>query len=187
MALKITGVNKRIEELWDAVCVARPGLKQARFAEEHHADGLRQQKKTLLSLTLASALTACTTVDTLKPGVDRGTREHGFMKTTEGLALAIPNRSYAEVWAAAEKAVRAQLTLVTADPARGILRAADVNFLGLDKCYVGVFITPATPGAPAYTVEVSQILKNRTSIDVLGLMQFETTILRAIQADVGGA
>ena len=142
---------------------------------------------TTFALTASAALllAGCTTVGNLKPGIARGTLESGFMKTTEGLSMAIPNRSYREVWAAAEKAMRAQLTLVSADPARGVLRGADVNFLGLDKGYVGVFITPTTPAAPSYTVEVSKILKNRTSIDVL--KDFEVTILRAIQADVGGA
>ena len=71
--------------------------------------------------------------------------------------------------------MRAQITLVSADPARGVLRGADVNFLGLDKGYVGVFITPTTPAAPSYTVEVSKILKNRTSIDML--QDFEVAIL----------
>jgi hypothetical protein len=138
----------------------------------------------ILALLALLAFVGCTTVDNLKPGVARGTMESGFMKTTEGLSMAVPNRSYAEVWAAAEKAMRTQLTLVSADPARGVLRGADVNFLGLDKGYVGVFITPTTPAAPSYTVEVSKILKNRTNIDTL--QDFEVTILRAIQADVGG-
>jgi hypothetical protein len=60
-----------------------------------------------------------------------------------------------------------------------------LNFLGLDKGYVGIFITPTTPAAASYTVEVSKILKNRTSVDLL--QDFEATLLRAIQADVGGA
>ena len=110
--------------------------------------------------------------------------ESGFMKTTEGLSMTVPDRTYDQVWAAAEKATRSQLTLVDANKARGVLRAADVNFLGLDKGYVGVFIAPTTPTATAYTVEVSKILKNRTSIDLL--QDYEATILRAIQADVGG-
>ena len=111
----------------------------------------------------------------LAPERPAGTLESGVMKTTEDLSIAIPNRSYGEVWAAAEKAMRAQITLVSADPARGVLRGADVNFLGLDKGYVGVFITPTTPAAPSYTVEVSKILKNRTSIDML--QDFEVAIL----------
>ena len=155
-------------------------------------DGIYQRGKdtgleailSIVALLALLAIVGCNTVDNLKPGVARGTLESGFMKTTEGLSMAIPNRSYAEVWAAAEKAMREQLTLVSADQAHGVLRGADVNFLGLDKGYVGVFITPTTPAAPAYTVEVSKILKNRTDID-LGT-NFEVTILRAIQADVGG-
>lgn len=137
-----------------------------------------------LALTLV-VLTACTTVDNLKSGVARGTMESGFMKTTEGLSMTIPNRSYAEVWAAAEKAMRAQgLTVVSLDQTSGVLRSANRNVFRLDAAYVGIFITPPTPGAASYTVEVSKILKNRTNIDTG--TDFEVTLLRAIQADVGG-
>jgi hypothetical protein len=140
----------------------------------------------IVALAALLALTGCTTVDNLKPGVARGTMESGFMKTTEGLSMAIPNRSYAEVWAAAEKAMRAQgLTVVSLDQAHGVLRSANQNFMGLDKAYIGIFITPTTPAAPSYTVEVSKILKNRTDFFDSGT-DFEVTLLRAIQADVGG-
>lgn len=143
------------------------------------------RKSTAPAIVALLALGGCNTVDNLKPGVARGTIESGFMKTTEGLSMTIPGRSYAEVWAAAEKAVRGQgLKVLNLDPARGVLRSVNPNMLGLDSSYVGVFITPATPAAPAYTVEVSKILKDRTRPD--GGTDFEVTILRAIQADVGG-
>ena len=142
----------------------------------------------LLSAALIAliALAGCTTVENLKPGVTRPGPEYrrGFIKTTEGLAMTVPDRSYEQVWAAAEKAVRMQLTWVDGDPQRGVIRAADNNFLGLSKGFVGVFITRTPMTTSAYTVEVSKILKNRTSADLI--QDYEVTILRAIQTDVGG-
>jgi len=140
-------------------------------------------------------LSGCTSVDSLKPGSPRGTYENGFMKTTEGLSLTVRNRSYEEVWAAADKAMRSgstapagvysgTLKVVERRKERGTIKAEENNFLGLSRAYVGIFISPATPGADAYVVEVSKILKSRT--EVIQGRDWEVDLLRAIRAEVGG-
>lgn len=136
-------------------------------------------------VALLFALAGCTTVDSLKPGIPRGMYESGFMKTTEGLQRTIRQRSYDEIWAAAEKAMRAQLTVIDTDKARGLLRGSDADAIGFTRSYVGVFIRPAQPGADAYTVEASKIMRLRTHVALTG-PDFEVELLRAIQADVGG-
>ena len=149
----------------------------------------------LIALAVALSLAACTTVDSLKPGAPRGTYESGFMKTTEGLSLTITNRSYDDIWAAAERAMTSggtasagvysgRLKVVQKDKDRGVIKSEEVNFLGLTRAYVGIFISPAKPGADAYVIEVSKILKSRT--EVIQGRDWEVDLLRAIQADVGG-
>jgi hypothetical protein len=128
---------------------------------------------------------ACTTVDSLKPGIPRGVYESGFMKTTEGLSLKVTNRSYDEVWAASEKAMSAGLTVIDRNKERGILRGSDADAFGFIRSYVGVFITPVQPRAEFYTVEVSKITRLRTQVAFTG-PDFEVELLRAIQAEVGG-
>lgn len=91
-------------------------------------------KVALLVLAVVVA-TACTSVDSLKPGVSRGTMEAGFTKTTEGLQLEVRGKSYDQVWDAVERAVAwaskeslgvfppsAGLTVVDSSKERGIVR-----------------------------------------------------------------
>jgi hypothetical protein len=148
-----------------------------------------------LVLLLALLVTACTNVESLKPGVARGTYESGFMKTTEGLSLTVQNRSYDQVWAAAEAAMKTaaaasagvysgRLKVVERLKDKGVIKSEEENFHGLTRAYVGVFISPATPRASAYVVEVSKILKSRT--EVIQGRDWEVELLRAIQAEVGG-
>jgi hypothetical protein len=138
---------------------------------------------------------ACTTLDSLKPGAPRGTLESGFMKTTEGLSLTVRDRSYDDVWSAAmaamEEARKAPrelytgpLAIVDQDKRRGVIRAEEISHLGIVRGYVGVFISPTTPSAPAYVVEVSKIRRQRTGL-VSGT-DWEAHLLRAIQSKVGG-
>ena len=149
----------------------------------------------LVALAVALSLAACTTVDSLKPGVPRGTYESGFMKTTEGLSLTVTNRSYDDIWAAADRAMTSggavsagvysgRLKVVEKHKDRGVIKSEEGNFLGLTRAYVGIFISPAKPGADAYVIEVSKILKSRT--EVIQGRDWEVDLLRAIQADVGG-
>lgn len=142
-------------------------------------------RRDVVRIAFLFALAGCATVDSLKPGVPRGTYESGFMKTTEGLALTVRHRSYDEIWAAAEKAMRAQLTVINTDKARGVLRGSDSDVIGFTRSYVGIFVRPVQPTADAYTVEVSKIMRVRTHVALTG-PDFEVELLRAIQADVGG-
>ena len=147
-----------------------------------------------LVVGVVSLVNACTTIDSLKPGVVRGTYESGFVKTTEGLALEVRDRSYDDIWAAADVAMTSagtvsagvysgQLKVVERHRDRGVIKSEEENFLGSTRAYVGIFISPAKPGADAYVIEVSKILKSRT--EVIQGRDWEVDLLRAIQAHLG--
>ena len=104
-------------------------------------------------------------------------------------------RSYDNIGAAAERAMisggtasagvySGRLKVVHKDKNRGVIKSEEENFLGLTRAYVGLFISPANPGADAYVIEVSKILKSRT--EVIQGRDWEVDLLRAIQADVSG-
>jgi len=148
----------------------------------------------LFALTVL-CLTACaTSIDSLTPGTPLGTTERGFMKTTTGLSLTVRGRSYDQVWAAADAAMARAVTadagtfsetlaLIDEDKARGVIRAAARNPLGVTWAYVGIFVSPVTPTAAAYVVAVSQKLKSEA--EVVEGRDWELELLRAIQAGLG--
>jgi hypothetical protein len=147
----------------------------------------------LSALFLAACATA--TIDSVTPGTPLGTSERGFMKTTTGLSLTVRDRSYDQVWAAADSAMARAVTaeagrfsetlaLIDYDKARGVMRAAVRNPLGATRGYVGIFVSPVTPTAAAYIVSVSQKLKSEA--DVIPGRDWEVELLRMIQAAVGG-
>ena len=147
----------------------------------------------LLALSLAACATA--TIDSVTPGTPLGTIERGFMKTTTGLSLTVRDRSYDQVWAAADSAMAQAVTaeagrfsetlaLIDYDKARGVIRAAVRNPLGATRAYVGIFVTPVTPTAPAYVVSVSEKLKSEA--DVMPGRDWEADLLRMVQGAVGG-
>ena len=149
----------------------------------------------LFALAVLSLVACATSIDSLTPGTPLGTTERGFMKTTSGLSLTVRGRSYDQVWAAADaamaRAVVAEsgkfsetLALIDDDKARGVIRSAVRNPLGATRAYVGIFVSPVTPNAPAYTVSVSQKLKSEA--EVIKGRDWEVELLRAIQAAVGG-
>ena len=121
---------------------------------------------------LSLAACATTTIDSLTPGTPLGTTERGVMKTTTGLSLTVRSRSYDQVWAAADSAMAQAVTAeagqvqrnagacIDDDKARGVIRSAVRNPLGATRAYVGIFVSPVTPAAPAYVVSVSQKLES---------------------------
>lgn len=146
--------------------------------------GPRRSRRTcLIRLLLPMLLASCTTANSLKPGVPRGTDERGYVKTTEGFAIRITNRPYDEVWSAADKVLTARLRVVDRDKNRGVLRAADEDFVGYTRSYVGVFITPVQPTADSYLVEVSKIMHARWHVLFPG-SDWEDELLRAIQKEL---
>ena len=150
----------------------------------------------LFALAVVSlAACATTTIDSLTPGTPLGTTERGFMKTTTGLSLTVHGRSYDQVWAAADSAMARAVTreagrfsetlaLIDYDKARGVIRTAVRNPLGMTRAYVGIFVSPVTPSAPAYVVSVSQEVKSEA--DVMPGRDWEADLLRMIQDAVGG-
>ena len=70
------------------------------------------------------------------------------------------------------------------DKTKGVIRGAELNFVGAPNAFVGIWITPVTSTASAYTVQTSQILRDEANFDIGP--NFEVRLLRAIQADVGG-
>lgn len=86
------------------------------------------------------------TVDSLKPGVPRGTDGRGYMKTSTGYAIKASRRTYDEAWQASDEAISALLDVIDRDKARGVSRAEKGSsssrvWSGASQGeYVGVFI-----------------------------------------------
>ena len=153
----------------------------------------------ILRLLLAAALllAACaSSIDSLSPGTPLGTTDRGFMKTTTGLSMTVRGRSFDQVWSAADDAMSRAVTapagtlsetlaLIDVKKSQGVIRASVQNSLGVTRAYVGIFVSPVTPNAPAYVVTVSQKLKSEA--ELIQGRDWEVELLRAIQAMVGGA
>lgn len=83
------------------------------------------------------------------------------LREVDEKANPVEGRSYDEVWAAAERAMRTQLKPIDADKTKGVIRGAELNFVGAPNAFVGIWITPVTSTASAYTVQTNQNLRNK--------------------------
>lgn len=113
-------------------------------------------------------LTACATVESLRPGT--------------GSVLTIQGKSFEQIWKAAVKATNKNLTIVYNNKQRGEIRAEAAAKLASWGEVVGVFVSPTTPNAPKYTVEV--VSQKRSKIQLTG-QNWERSILASIQVDLG--
>ncbi len=124
---------------------------------------------TVLSLMLLiSMLGACATVEDLRPGT--------------GSVITIEGKTFEQIWKAAIKATNKNLTIVYNNKQRGEIRAEAAAKIASWGEVVGVFISPTTPKAAKYTVEV--VSQTRSKIQLTG-QNWERSILASIQVDLG--
>lgn len=129
-------------------------------------------KVVLAALTLL--FTGCASAADIKPGLIRGIDDRGFVKTTEGFALALAGCSEPEIWSAMRAAasdVRVSdstnfwrprsLTILDEDERGGVLRAKDDGWLNAVS-YVGIYLHRVRPDLRL--VEVTSFWKGRTVV-----------------------
>jgi hypothetical protein len=112
-------------------------------------------------------LTACQSMSSLKPG--------------DGRKATISGKSYDQIWDAAHKVADEHLEIHQQDKARGVIVGERTMHFGYGA-WVGTYITPTTPSAPVYTVEVVRRKKVSTS---LVEEDWEYKILRDIYRELG--
>ncbi len=122
---------------------------------------------TLWIILLSLLLSSCATIEDLRPGT--------------GSVIDIKGHTYDQIWKAAVKATNKNLTIVYNNKSRGEIRAEAAAKIASWGEVVGVFITPTTPKAPKYTVEV--VSQTRSKIQITG-QNWERSILASIQVDL---
>lgn len=129
-------------------------------------------KHALLSSLLAVAalvgFTGCNTVDSLKPG--------------KGVTFNVTGRTYEQIWKASVAVMSRQLTIVEDEREHGFIRAEAKAGMMTYGEVVGVFITPTTPNAGTYKVEVVSL--KRSAIQITG-QDWTRTIITGIKAELG--
>ena len=127
-----------------------------------------------IALSLAVLLAGCATAADIKPGVVRGLDDRGYVKTTEGFAVAVSGCTDADIW----QAVRASaaethvsdstnfwrprsLTVLDDDATAGVLRAKDDGWLNAVS-YVGLYLHRVRPDLRL--VEVTAFWHGRTIV-----------------------
>jgi hypothetical protein len=120
---------------------------------------------TLLRLTLLITLIAgCQTIANVPPGA-------GKKEMVEG-------HTYDQVWGAAYQVAAKHLVVKEHDKAAGTILAEEPISVWSYGAWVGIYVTPATPGARAYTIEV--VSRQRVASDI-GVPDWETKVLSDVQ------
>jgi hypothetical protein len=115
----------------------------------------------LLRLALLAALVAgCQTIADVPPGA--------------GKKEVVQGHTYDQVWDVAYQVAAKRLKVVEHNKRAGTILAEEPVSVWSYGAWVGIYITPPTPGARAYTVEV--VSRKREAFDV-GVGDWETTIL----------
>lgn len=114
-----------------------------------------------------SMLGACATVEDLRPGT--------------GSVITIEGKTYEQIWKAAVKATNKNLTIVYNNKQRGEIRAEAAAKIASWGEVVGVFISPTTPTAAKYTVEV--VSQKRSKLQLTG-QNWERSILASMQVEL---
>lgn len=120
------------------------------------------------ALIVTVAIAACQSMSDVKPG--------------DGRKATITGKSYDQIWDAAYKAADEHLQIHEQDKARGVIVGERSMSFGSYGAWVGTSITPLTPGAPAYTVEVVRRKKMTTNV---GEQDWEYKMLRDIYRELG--
>jgi predicted metalloendopeptidase len=114
---------------------------------------LRNVIKPLSVAVVACVLSACSTVDGLRP-------------TDEGVTVYASGKSYDEVWKASVRAMSSNLAMVDSSKAQGVIKSeAPAGFATWGEV-VGVFISPPSKDASVYTIHV--VSNKRATYQVTG-------------------
>lgn len=100
---------------------------------------------------LCVALAGCATTDSLQQG-------------SGGSTFEVRGKSYDEIYRAAVRAVRANLTIVESNKDSGTIKAESRAGMSTWGEVVGVFIRPPRQGMDVYVVEVQSLKRVRTQI-----------------------
>lgn len=127
-----------------------------------------------IALLLLLLLGGCATAADIKPGVVQGIDDRGYVKTTEGFAVAVNGCTDPEIWRAARASVSEvrvsdstnfwrprSLTVLDDDDTAGVLRAKDDGWLN-GVSYVGLYLHRVRP--ELRLVEVTAFWHGRTVV-----------------------
>lgn len=129
---------------------------------------MRTKAYLIVSVFCIGALVGCQTMSDVKPGDGR--------KTT------ITGKSYDQIWEAAYKVTHEHLEIHKQDKTQGVIVGERPMSAWSYGAWVGTYITPPTPGASAYTVEVVRRKKMTTNV---GEQDWEYKMLRDIYRELG--
>ena len=99
-----------------------------------------------------------------------------------GSSFQVSGKSYDEVWNTAVEVVGRSLTIVESDKMAGTLKAEARAGAATWGEVVGVFISPLTPAAASYTVEVQSLKRMRTQVTG---QDWEPAIVAGMKARLG--
>ncbi len=131
---------------------------------------LNMKIASLLPVLIVSALcfSGCNTIDSVQPG--------------KGISFQVQGKTYDQVWKASVAVMSRQLTLVEDSKQRGFIRAEAAAGMTTWGEVVGVFITPTTPNAHSYNVEVVSL--KRSAMQITG-QDWTRTVITGIKAELG--
>jgi hypothetical protein len=108
-----------------------------------------------------AALAGCASVKDVQPG--------------QGASETFSGRGYDDVWAVAIRVASQHFKIRDSDKTRGTIHAERPAHLTSLGGYIGIFITPSTPGAAGYRVEV--VTRKKVATQLSG-ENWETKVLR---------
>lgn len=124
--------------------------------------------KKIISILMFLILASCATIDSLEKG--------------SGTTFKITGKDYATIWRVANSNVAKQLTIVSSEKEKGIIKAEKGAGLSTWGEVVGVFITPQTPTEKEYEIEVLSLKRSRMQITGQDWTQ---TIILGMKSDLG--
>lgn len=125
-------------------------------------------KQILVLIAAVFLLASCATIDTLQQGGG-------------GSVFEVRGRTYDQIWKASVRSMTRNLTIVQSQKETGTIKAeARAGFATWGEV-VGVFITPVTPRAPSYFVEVQSF---KRSMGQITGQDWEESIKASIKAEL---
>jgi hypothetical protein len=114
-------------------------------------------------------LSGCASMSDVQPG--------------DGKAITVTGKTYEQVYAAAAKVADAHFDIHDQSPATGVIKAERTVSMFGNGAWIGVYITPAMPGAERYRVEV---VSRKKATGNFGEQGWEGKTLRDIQDVLDG-
>lgn len=125
-------------------------------------------KRAFALVVTAFCLTSCATVDSLNRGGG-------------GSVFEVRGKTYDEIWRASVRSMSRSLTIVQSRKDFGEIKAEARAGIATWGEVVGVFISPARPGAAAYFVEVQSL--KRAMAQITG-QDWEESVKTSIKAEL---